>query len=103
MDVAPLRAVKSLESQLGTRAKPLFPGWLCIARGEESPLPLIYGLGWLSNSERQCTGKGRGDKEDQRKRGRFKNKKQINKTKLNTEEGIYQTWLNFLKSISVWR
>lgn len=90
MEVAPLRAVKSLESQLGTRAKPQFPGWLCIARGEESPLSLIYGLVWLSNSERQCTGKGRGDREDQRKRGRFKNKKQINKTKQNkTQKKVF--------------
>lgn len=73
MEAAPLRAAKSPESQLGTRAKTCFPAWLWISRGEKFPLPLIYGLIHCSNSERWCTGKGRDDREDQQKIRKYEN------------------------------
>lgn len=46
--------------------------------------------------KKQSTGKGKDDREAQRKR-RFKKKKQTNKR---SEEFV---WLNFLKFVSIWR
>lgn len=68
MVAAPLSAVKSPESQLDSTANLHFSGWIFIARGEESPLPLLYGLVWHSENTLQekvgMTEKIRGRKVD---------------------------------------
>lgn len=86
MEVAPLRAAKSLESKLGTREKKKQHISLVEYALIEVKNPSC--LVWHSNSEIQ--GNGRDDR-DQRKRGRVKNRKANNNKRKTLEKYVYQT------------